>query len=108
MSARAVLTIFAGLACVSAWADPPLRPVNTYSIVARDAATGELGVAVQSHWFSVGAGVIWAEPGVGAVATQSFLDPSYGPLGLQLMRAGKDAGRALAALIGIDEFAPMR
>jgi len=60
----------------------PLRPVNTYSIVARDAATGEMGVAVQSHWFSVGSMVSWAEPGVGAVATQSFVDPNYGPLGL--------------------------
>ncbi len=54
------------------------RPVHTYSIVARDAATGELGVAVQSHWFSVGAIVPWAEAGVGAVATQSFVNPSYG------------------------------
>ncbi len=54
----------------------PLRPVHTYSIVARDPATGELGAAVQSHWFSVGSGVIWAQPGIGAVATQSFTDPS--------------------------------
>ena len=60
----------------------PVRPVATYSIVARDPATGELGVAVQSHWFSVGSVVSWAEAGVGAVATQSFVDPSYGPLGL--------------------------
>jgi uncharacterized Ntn-hydrolase superfamily protein len=77
----------------------PLRPVNTYSIVARDAKTGELGVAVQSHWFSVGSGVPWAEAGVGAVATQSFIDPSYGPLGLALMRAGRTAPEALAALV---------
>ncbi|HEU0252162.1 MAG TPA: DUF1028 domain-containing protein, partial [Pyrinomonadaceae bacterium] len=56
----------------------PVRPVHTYSIVARDPATGELGVAVQSHWFSVGPIVAWAEAGVGAVATQSFVDPSYG------------------------------
>ena len=67
----------------------PVRPVATYSIVARDPATGELGVAVQSHWFSVGSVVSWAEAGVGAVATQSFVDPSYGPLGLSLMRAGR-------------------
>lgn len=86
----------------------PLRPVNTYSIVARDAATGELGVAVQSHWFSVGSGVLWAEPGVGAVATQSFVDPDYGPLGLQLMRGGKSAAEALAALVGVDEHANVR
>ncbi len=86
----------------------PLRPVNTYSIVARDAETGQLGVAVQSHWFSVGSMVLWAEPGVGAVATQSFVDPNYGPLGLQLMRAGKDASQALAALLAIDEHENVR
>src|SRR5687768_3963259 len=56
----------------------PVRPVHTFSIVARDPNTGELGVAVQSHWFSVGPIVAWAEAGVGAVATQSFVDPSYG------------------------------
>ncbi len=96
------------LLCLPALADVPLRPVNTYSIVARDAATGELGVAVQSHWFSVGSIVPWAEPGVGAVATQSFADPDYGPLGLTLMRSGKDASQALGALIGIDENASVR
>jgi len=78
------------------------RPVHTYSIVARDATTGELGVAVQSHWFSVGSGVPGAEAGVGAVATQSFVEPSYGPLGLALMRAGKTAVEALAALLAAD------
>lgn len=86
----------------------PLRPVNTYSIVARDAASGEIGVAVQSHWFSVGSMVLWAEPGIGAVATQSFVDPNYGPLGLQLMRGGKDAAAALAALLAADEHANVR
>jgi len=80
----------------------------TYSIVARDAETGEMGVAVQSHWFSVGSSVLWAEPGIGAVATQSFVDPDYGPLGLQLMRAGKDAAGALAALLAADEHADVR
>jgi uncharacterized Ntn-hydrolase superfamily protein len=88
--------------------DRPLRPVNTYSIVARDPATGQLGAGVQSHWFSVGSNVIWAEPGVGAVATQSFIDPSYGPLGLQLMRAGKDASQALQALLTVDAHANVR
>ena len=78
------------------------RPVHTYSIVARDSATGDLGVAVQSHWFSVGSLVTWAEAGVGAVATQSFVDPSYGPLGLALMRAGKTASEALTALLASD------
>jgi uncharacterized Ntn-hydrolase superfamily protein len=86
----------------------PLRPVHTFSIVARDAGTGELGAAVQSHWFSVGADVIWAEPGVGAVATQSFIEPSYGPLGLQLMRAGKTADEALRALLAVDEHEDVR
>jgi uncharacterized Ntn-hydrolase superfamily protein len=80
----------------------PLRPVSTYSIVARDPATGELGVAVQSHWFSVGSVVPWAESGVGAVATQSIVDPSYGPLGLALMRAGRSAPEALQALLAGD------
>ena len=79
-----------------------VRPVATYSIVARDAATGELGVAVQSHWFSVGSAVPWAEAGVGAVATQSFVELSYGPLGLDLMRAGKSASVALKALLAAD------
>jgi uncharacterized Ntn-hydrolase superfamily protein len=82
--------------------DLPRRPVHTYSIVARDPATGDLGVAVQSHWFAVGNSVAWAEAGVGAVATQSFTDPSYGALGLQLMKNGKTAPEALAALIAID------
>ena len=78
------------------------RPVATYSIVARDSVTGQLGVAVQSHWFSVGPIVAWAEAGVGAVATQSFIDPAYGPLGLEMMRAGKSAPDALAGLVKSD------
>ncbi len=86
----------------------PLRPVSTYSIVARDPATGEIGVAVQSHWFAVGQIVPWAEAGVGAVATQSFVDPSYGKLGLDLMRAGKDSRQALEALLATDESAEVR
>ena len=84
------------------------RPVHTYSIVARDSATGQLGVAVQSHWFSVGPLVPWAEAGVGAVATQSFIDPGYGPLGLALMRAGKTAEEALKALIAADAHPEVR
>lgn len=86
----------------------PTRPVHTYSIVARDPATGELGVAVQSHWFSVGPIVVWAEAGIGAVATQSFVDPSYGPLGLSLMRAGRSAPDALKALLAGDEARDVR
>src|SRR5438309_3387531 len=80
----------------------PLRPVSTFSIVARDPQTGEIGVAVQSHWFAVGQIVPWAEAGVGAVATQSFVDPSYGKLGLDLMRAGRSAPEALAGLLAAD------
>jgi uncharacterized Ntn-hydrolase superfamily protein len=86
----------------------PLRPVHTYSIVAVDSATGEIGAAVQSHWFSVGSIVIWAEPGVGAVATQSFVDPSYGPRGLYLMRSGVAAPAALAALLRADPDSQVR
>jgi uncharacterized Ntn-hydrolase superfamily protein len=86
----------------------PLRPVHTYSIVARDPITGELGVAVQSHWFSVGPIVAWAEAGVGAVATQSFVDPSYGKLGLDLMRLGKSGPDALKALLAGDEARDVR
>ena len=88
--------------------DMPRRPVATYSIVARDSTTGQLGVAVQSHWFSVGPIVPWAEPGVGAVATQSLVDPAYGPLGLDLMRMGRTAPEALKALVSTDEGADVR
>lgn len=84
------------------------RPVHTFSIVARDSITGEMGVAVQSHWFSVGSVVTWAEAGVGAVATQSFVDPAYGPLGLDLMRARKTARQALDALLGSDSGRDIR
>lgn len=86
----------------------PARPVSTYSIVARDAATGELGVAVQSHWFSVGSVVPWAASGVGAVATQSFVEVSYGPQGLAAMREGLPAAQALAQLIAKDSAAAVR
>ncbi len=86
----------------------PLRPVHTFSIVARDPATGELGVAVQSHWFSVGPIVPWAEAGVGAVATQSFVDPSYGKNGLELMRGGKSAPDTLKELLAKDEGRDVR
>lgn len=74
----------------------------TYSIVARDARTGEIGVAVQSHYFSVGSIVPWAHAGVGAVATQSIAEISYGPLGLELLRARRSPAEALAALTAGD------
>lgn len=89
-------------------APKPSRPVHTFSIVARDPSTGELGVAVQSHWFSVGSIVAWAEAGVGAVATQSFVDPSYGKNGLDMMRAGKSAPDTLKELLGKDEGREVR
>lgn len=82
--------------------------VHTYSIVARDPETGQMGVAVQSNWFSVGGLVTWAEAGVGAIATQSIVDPSYGALGLQLMRAGKSAPEALKSLLASDAQADVR
>ena len=75
---------------------------HTYSIVARDPATGELGVAVQSHWFSVGSIVTWAEAGVGAVATQSLVDPGYGNRLLAALKEGKAPAEALAALVAAD------
>lgn len=95
-------------ALLSHAADLPQRPLHTYSIVARDAATGQLGVAVQSHWFSVGSVVTWAEAGVGAVATQSFADPAYGPRGLNLMQSGHSAAQALRALTSVDEGEAVR
>jgi uncharacterized Ntn-hydrolase superfamily protein len=81
---------------------------GTYSIVAFDPATGATGVAVQSHWFSVGALVAWAEAGVGAVATQANVEVSYGPLGLDRLREGGSAARALDALTAADPQAAVR
>lgn len=80
----------------------------TYSIVARDERTGQLGVAVQSHWFSVGRLVCWAEAGVGAVATQAMVNVSYGPLGLERMRKGLSAPEVLAELLAADEERELR
>ena len=93
-------TLILSLVCLSA--ETPLRPVSTYSIVALDQETGQLGVAVQSHWFSVGTVVPWAKAGVGAVATQSIAEPSYGPKGLALMEKGIPANEALHSLLAKD------
>ena len=90
------------------YAETPLRPVSTYSIVALDEETGQLGVAVQSHWFSVGTVVPWAKAGVGAVATQSIAEPSYGPKGLALMEQGIPADEALQSLLTKDLGATVR
>ena len=84
------------------------RPVSTYSIVALDEETGQLGVAVQSHWFSVGSLVPWAKAGVGAVATQSFVKVDYGPQGLALMEESVSAEDALIQLLNEDENAEVR
>jgi len=97
---RKLLTIAVLFAAHSAFA--------TFSIVARDPKTGEIGVAVQSHWFAVGQIVPWAEAGVGAVATQSFVDPSYGQLGLDLLRTGRSAPDALRGLLTADASCDVR
>jgi uncharacterized Ntn-hydrolase superfamily protein len=81
---------------------------HTYSIVARDSITGEMGVAVQSHWFSVGTSVSWAEAGVGAVATQSFTNKSFGIRGLELLKSGMTAQQALDKLLSDDEGRDVR
>ncbi len=80
----------------------PSDLAHTYSIVARDSVTGELGVAVQTHWFAVGRRVAWAEPGVGAVATQSFTNPSFGPRGLEMLREGWSPQQTVDSLIASD------
>ena len=82
--------------------------VSTYSIVARDPQTGEMGVAVQSHWFSVGSIVSWGEAGVGVVATQSFVNPAFGPDGLVLLRSGMTAEEVVDKLIAEDEGRDVR
>jgi uncharacterized Ntn-hydrolase superfamily protein len=81
---------------------------GTYSIVARDPETGEVGVAVQSHWFSVGSLVSWARPGVGAVATQSLVEPAYGPRALDLLADDASATEALRRLVADDPRARVR
>jgi uncharacterized Ntn-hydrolase superfamily protein len=84
------------------------RPHGTYSIVAFDPESGAVGAAVQSHWFSVGSLCIWARPGIGAVATQSVVEPAHGPAILDRMEAGADAPGALAAALAADALARVR
>jgi uncharacterized Ntn-hydrolase superfamily protein len=93
------------LAQNSAFAD---KLANTYSIVAKDPKTGNYGVAVQSNWFAVGQLVTWAEAGVGAIATQSFVNVSFGPNGLKLLREGKSAQETLDILIKNDDGRDVR
>jgi uncharacterized Ntn-hydrolase superfamily protein len=120
IDSRSVAILGVGLLALSCWGaaaagepvdfepSPVVRPVHTYSIVAIDPDTGDMGVAVQSHWFSVGPIVAWGEAGVGVVATQSLADPSYGPLGLELMRAGRTAEQALRGLLAADPASEVR
>ena len=81
---------------------------HTYSIVAMDTITGDMGVAVQSHWFSVGPLVTWGEAGVGVVATQSFVNPDFGPQGLALMKSGLSPQEALDSMLNNDEGKAVR
>ncbi|MBN1406539.1 MAG: DUF1028 domain-containing protein [Calditrichaceae bacterium] len=76
---------------------------HTFSIIAIDKEAGEIGVAVQSHWFSVGSIVAWAEPGIGAIATQSLVNVSFGPRGLELLKSGIAPQNALQELLSTDE-----
>ncbi|MEO5953516.1 MAG: DUF1028 domain-containing protein [Chloroflexia bacterium] len=86
----------------------PFIPATTYSILAHDPDANQWGVAVQSHYFGTGRVVTWAEAGVGAVATQSMVEVSYGPLGLSLMRAGKSASQSLSGLLAADPNSAVR
>lgn len=101
-----LLTLLHSMSAQKIYGENPL--VHTYSIVAIDHETGEMGVAVQSHWFSVGSIVAWGEAGVGVVATQSFVNPAYGPDGLQLMKMGFSAEEALQMLLKKDEGSQVR
>jgi uncharacterized Ntn-hydrolase superfamily protein len=105
---RALVLVSGWLALVLAARAGAEPLAHTYSIVARDPATGNFGVAVESHWFQVGPVVPWAEAGVGAVATQSFVRVDYGPRGLERMRQGASAGEALTALLAEDSGRDVR
>ena len=84
-------------------ADPDLPVVATFSIVAHDPATGELGIAVESKFLAVGAVVPWAQAGVGAIATQSFANTSYGPRGLELLASGLSPDEVMKKLTEADD-----
>ena len=105
-----LVTIIMGLtseiSAQSFYGENPL--VSTYSIVARDPESGEMGVAVQSHWFSVGSIVTWGEAGIGVVATQSFVNPAFGPDGLELLKSGMTAPEVVDKLIADDEGRDVR
>jgi uncharacterized Ntn-hydrolase superfamily protein len=105
---RAILLFLALNLCASAQIFNREPLTHTYSIVARDTITGEMGVAVQSHWFSVGSIVSWAEAGVAAIATQSLVNVSFGQRGLDLLKTGKTAGEVLTELLADDEGSDFR
>ena len=104
-----LLVSFVGYTANSQGVYAPTEPLaHTYSIVARDPGTGEMAAAVQSHWFSVGSIVIWGHSGVGVLATQSFVNPAYGPEGLKLMADGSSAKDALDQLLKADDGRDVR
>lgn len=103
-----LLTFFCGYTSNAQFFKKDAGLAHTFSIVARDEATGEMAVGVQSHWFSVGTAVSWGEAGVGVVATQSFVNKSYGLKGLALMKQGKTAPDALQELLAADEGREVR
>lgn len=96
------------ISSIKSWAEKIEEPISTYSIIAIDSESNEMGVAVQSHWFCVGPDVIWCEAGVGVVATQALVDISYGPEGLVLMGKGMSAQQALVERIKQDEGRDVR
>ena len=111
MKKISVLVLFTGLIANAAFAQFFKKDesfAHTFSIVARDEVTGEMAVGVQSHWFSVGTAVPWGEAGVGVVATQAFVNKSYGVNGLSLMKGGKTAPQALKELLEKDEAREVR
>lgn len=100
------IILFSNLNSQNFYSNDPFA--HTFSIVARDTATGEMGVAVQSHWYSVGTIVSWGEAGIGVIATQSFVNPSFGPRGLTLLKQGLTANQVLELLIEADEGRDVR
>ena len=100
---KLLLSLFMIYACQAQLMPFSGKLANTYSIVAKDPETGNFGVAVQSNWFAVGTLVTWAEAGVGAIATQSFLNVEFGPNGLKLLKEGKSAQEVVDIMIEADE-----
>lgn len=106
---RRFLQMAVGLIMLTACRVPPVRqvprpwpPIATFSILAMDSATGEIGGAVQSRVFSVGNGVLWAEAGVGAAATQAIVDVSYGPQAIALLKQGLSAEEVVKRVLDAD------